>query len=81
MAQSWRGAGFSMPRICYQCRRHHRDRDGPDFGGDHDDAAIFEHLDRIHDTLLEIFERADTERAATNFVADQMAEERFRAAA
>lgn len=53
---------------------------GTAFGGTHDDTAIFEHLDRIHDTLLEIFERADAERAATNFVADQMAEERFRAA-
>jgi leucine dehydrogenase len=53
---------------------------GTDFGGIHDDAAIFEHLDRIHDTLIEIFERADTEGAATNFVADQMAEEKFRAA-
>ncbi len=53
---------------------------GTDFGGTHDDVAIFEHLNRIHDTLLEIFERADTEGAATNFVADQMAEERFHAA-
>ena len=48
-----------------------------DFGGAHDDAAIFERLDQIHDTLLEIFERADTEGAATNFIADQMAEERI----
>ncbi|MEP4377468.1 MAG: Glu/Leu/Phe/Val dehydrogenase dimerization domain-containing protein [Alphaproteobacteria bacterium] len=53
---------------------------GTDFGGAHDDSTIYEHLDRIHDTLIEIFERADTEGAATNFVADQMAEERFHAA-
>ena len=52
---------------------------GADFGGRHDDGEIFAHLDRIHATLLEIFERADAEGAATNFVADQMAEERFRA--
>jgi leucine dehydrogenase len=53
---------------------------GTNFGGTHDDTAIFAHFDRIHATLLEIFERADTEGAATNFVADQMAEERFRTA-
>ena len=50
---------------------------GTKFGGTHDEAAIYKHLDGIHDTLLEIFERADTEGAATNFVADQIAEERF----
>lgn len=54
---------------------------GPDFGGDHNADKIYAHLDRIHDTLVEIFERADGEQAATNFVADMMAEERFRAAA
>ena len=51
---------------------------GPDFGGDHDDAKIYAHLDRIHDTLAEVFRRADAEQAATNQVADRMAEERFR---
>lgn len=54
---------------------------GPDFGGDHDDDKIYAHLDKIHDTLVEIFERADSEAAATNSVADIMAEEQFRAAA
>lgn len=54
---------------------------GPDFDGDHDDAKIFAHLDNIHDTLVEIFERADGENAATNDVADAMAEERFRTVA
>ena len=53
---------------------------GTKFGGTHEEAAIYKHLDGIHDTLLEIFERADTEGAATNFVADQIAEERFRGA-
>lgn len=54
---------------------------GPDFGGNHDDAEIFAHLDRIHDTLIEVFERAESENAATNIVADAMAEERFGTAA
>jgi leucine dehydrogenase len=52
---------------------------GPDFGGSHDEATIHAHLDRIHDTLTEIFRRSEAENAATNFVADRMAEERFRA--
>jgi len=50
---------------------------GKSFGGDHDDTKIFAHLDRIHDTLAEIFERAGNENAATNIIADRMAEERF----
>lgn len=53
---------------------------GQSFGGDHHDAKIHAHLDRIHDTLLEIFERAETENKATNTIADTMAEERFRTA-
>ena len=53
---------------------------GPDFGGSHDETEIHAHLDHIYDTLLEIFERADAAGAATNVVADRMAEERFRAA-
>ena len=51
---------------------------GKIFGGDHDDSKIYAHLDTIHDTLTEIFERAETEGTATNMVADTMAEERFR---
>lgn len=51
---------------------------GKSFGGDHDDSKIYAHLDTIHDTLTEIFERAETEGTATNMVADTMAEERFR---
>jgi len=51
---------------------------GKKFGGDHDDVEIYAHLDGIHDTLSEIFKRAETEGAATNFVADKMAEERFK---
>ena len=51
---------------------------GKSFGGDHDDSKIYAHLDTIHDTLTEIFERAEIESTATNMVADTMAEERFR---
>lgn len=50
---------------------------GPAFLGTRDETALYAHLDRIHDTLLEIFGRARREGAATNVVADQMAEERF----
>ena len=53
----------------------------PDFGGNHDEAEIFTHLDKIHDTLAEIFQRADAENAATNIVADAMAEEKFQVTA
>jgi leucine dehydrogenase len=53
---------------------------GPDFGNDHDETGIYDHLDQIHDTLSEIFQRADSENAATNFVADAIAEERFQTA-
>jgi leucine dehydrogenase len=51
---------------------------GVDFGGNHDDVEIYAHLDQIHDTLAEIFQRADAESATTNVIADNMAEERFR---
>lgn len=53
---------------------------GLDFSSRHDESETHAHLDRIHDTLLEIFERADASGATTNVVADRMAEERFRAA-
>ncbi len=52
---------------------------GPDFGGDHDEAKIYAHLDRIGDTLAEIFSRAESENAPTNVIADRTAEGRFRA--
>ena len=42
---------------------------------DHDKIAA--HVESIHDTLLEIFARADAEHAPTNMVADRVAEERF----
>lgn len=35
-------------------------------------------LERIYDTLTEIFQRADTEAEPTNVIADRIAEERFR---
>jgi len=39
--------------------------------------AIKAHLDRIGDTLVEIYQRAEAESMATNRVSNQMAEERF----
>jgi leucine dehydrogenase len=47
----------------------------------HDPQRVRLHIGRIRDTLLEIFGRAESERAATNVIADQLAEERLRAAA
>ena len=52
----------------------------PDFGREHDEDAIRNHIDRLYDTLMEIFARADKAHAATNEIANQMAEERFMAA-
>lgn len=52
-----------------------------EFGRDgkgYDRAAAFAHVDRIHDTLLTIFQRADAEGIPTNIAADRIAEERFR---
>jgi len=40
--------------------------------------ALLRHLEGIHDTLLEIFERADKEARPTGEVADALAEERFK---
>jgi leucine dehydrogenase len=53
---------------------------GPDFDKNHDETRIYDHLDQIHDTLSEVFQRADSENTATNFVADAMSEERFQTA-
>ena len=47
-------------------------------GPDYDEAKAFTHVARIHDTLLEIFRRAETKRIATSEAADRLAEERFR---
>ena len=47
----------------------------------HSDDRVRAHVDGIHRTLLEIFQRAESERAATNIIADQMAHERLRALA
>ena len=47
-------------------------------GQGYDRAAAFAHVDRIHDTLLRIFQRADAEGIPTNIAADRIAEERFR---
>jgi len=53
----------------------------PDFGRQHDEAAIRRHIDGLYRTLLEIFARADKASAATNEIANQLAEERFKVAA
>ncbi|HMA14131.1 MAG TPA: Glu/Leu/Phe/Val dehydrogenase family protein, partial [Kiloniellaceae bacterium] len=47
-------------------------------GKDFDEARAFAHVAQIHDTLLEIFRRADTAKVATSDAADRLAEERFR---
>ena len=46
------------------------------FGFDQD--KLDRRLEGIHDTLMEIFERAEREQLPTGVVADQIAEERFR---
>jgi leucine dehydrogenase len=47
-------------------------------GPGYDAAKAFAHVAKIHDTLLEIFHRADTAKIATSEAADRIAEERFR---
>lgn len=44
---------------------------------DSSDQALREHLAKIGDTLLEIYQRAEAENCATNLVANRIAEERF----
>ena len=41
------------------------------------DKALREHIEKISDTLLEIYQRAESQGIATNIVANQIAEERF----
>jgi leucine dehydrogenase len=53
----------------------HEFREG---GTGYDRAEAFAHVDRIHDTLLAIFTRADAEGIPTNVAADRIAEERFK---
>ncbi|WP_193368406.1 Glu/Leu/Phe/Val dehydrogenase [Pelagibius marinus] len=50
-------------------------------GPDYNEAKAFAHVAQIHDTLLEIFRRADAQKVATSEAADRLAEERFRGAA
>ncbi len=47
-------------------------------GPNYDEAKAFAHVARIHDTLLEIFRRAEKKQLATSEAADRLAEERFR---
>ncbi|NIR31585.1 MAG: Glu/Leu/Phe/Val dehydrogenase [Gammaproteobacteria bacterium] len=46
--------------------------------GGYDRDKMLRHIERIDDTLIEIFERADAERLPTSVVADKIAEERFK---
>jgi leucine dehydrogenase len=47
-------------------------------GPRYDKAEAFAHIAGIHDTLLEIFRRADANGAPTSEAADRLAEERFK---
>ncbi|MGS2720478.1 Glu/Leu/Phe/Val dehydrogenase dimerization domain-containing protein [Paraglaciecola aestuariivivens] len=44
---------------------------------DSSDAELRAHIEKINDTVLEIYQRAEAENVATNIVANQIAEERF----
>ncbi len=46
-------------------------------GPGYDKAAVFARIDRIYDTLLDVFEHADKEGRSTVEIADRMAEERL----
>ncbi len=48
--------------------------------GEQDDENTRDHVRTIHDTLINLFRRADAERLPTNVIADMMAQERFLAA-
>lgn len=48
--------------------------------GERGDAKTLEHVRAIHDTLIDLFQRADSEQLPTNVIADKMAQERFLAA-
>lgn len=50
-------------------------------GKNFDEAKAFAQVAKIHDTLLEIFHRADAAKMATSDAADRLAEERFKKAA
>ena len=41
------------------------------------DRRLRDHIEKISDTLIEIYSRAQSQGIATNFVANQIAEERF----
>ena len=41
------------------------------------DTGLRDHIEKISDTLLEIYRRAQSQGIATNIVANQIAEERF----
>jgi leucine dehydrogenase len=41
------------------------------------DKGLRDHIEKISDTLLEVYRRAESQKIATNIVANQIAEERF----
>lgn len=45
--------------------------------GNQNADALNQHIESVHDTLMEIFSRADREQRSTQVVADQVAKERF----
>lgn len=45
--------------------------------GNDDPDALNKHIESVHDTLMEIFSRADSEQQSTHIVADAVARERF----
>ncbi|HSS66609.1 MAG TPA: hypothetical protein VLS27_19420, partial [Gammaproteobacteria bacterium] len=46
--------------------------------GGYNRNEMLRHIERIDDSLIEIFKRADASGAASNIIADKIAEERFR---
>ena len=46
-------------------------------GPGYDESKAFAHVALIHDTLIEIFQRAETLGVPTSEAADRLAEERF----
>ena len=47
-------------------------------GPNYDQTAAFAHIGGIHDTLLEIFRRAEAQGLPTSEAADRLAEDRFK---
>jgi len=52
-----------------------------EYRGNYDRDAVIAHIERMAQTLEQIFERAKAERLPTNVIANRIAEQRFRASA